>query len=35
MFIVFEGLDGSGQTTQAKFLKEYIKKNVVLPPIPF
>jgi dTMP kinase len=37
MFIVFEGLDGSGSTTQAKFLSEYfkkIKKEVLLTKEP-
>lgn len=27
MFIVFEGLDGSGQSTQAKLLKDYLEKE--------
>lgn len=27
MFIVFEGLDGSGQSTQAQLLKDYLKKE--------
>ena len=26
-FIVFEGLDGSGQTTQAGLLKDLLQKN--------
>ena len=26
-FIVFEGLDGSGQTTQVKFLESYLARN--------
>jgi len=26
-FVVFEGLDGSGQTTQAKLLKEYLEEQ--------
>ncbi len=27
MFIVFEGLDGSGQSTQAQLLEDYLKKD--------
>jgi len=26
-FIVFEGLDGSGQSTQAQLLKDYLEKD--------
>ena len=28
-FIVFEGIDGSGKTTQAHMLAEYLEKGIV------
>ena len=37
MYIAFEGIDGSGKTTQAKILKKYLEeknKNVVLTKEP-
>jgi len=33
MFIVFEGLDGSGQSTQAQLLKDYLEKEKNIPVV--
>jgi len=32
-FIVFEGLDGSGQSTQAQLLKDYLEENKKVPVV--